>query len=145
MKGVNIIYMSRKSLKKKGAPIATCKFSLDDSRMYICAGLICFHILPLLFVFMGETGQQILMTVFMTTLNPILIFCICCFHACRLGFCVKFPLLMGFVSALSIIMYYNGIADGMGLITFVLFLIVYMVFAFGSEAVGGFIKRLIGG
>lgn len=137
--------MARRSLKKRSGPIVTGKFSLEDSKMYVAAGLICFHILPLLFVFMGEAGQQILMTVFLTTLNPILVFCICCFHACRLGFCVKFPLIMGFVSALSIIMYYNGIADGMGLITFVLFLIVYMIFAFGSEAVGGFIKKLIGG
>lgn len=137
--------MARRSLKKRSGPIATGKFSLEDSKMYVAAGLICFHILPLLFVFMGEAGQQILMSVFLTTLNPILVFCICCFHACRLGFCVKFPLIMGFVSALSIIMYYNGIANGMGLITFVLFLIVYMIFAFGSEAVGGFIKKLIGG
>ncbi|MDO5399206.1 MAG: hypothetical protein Q4G33_14910 [bacterium] len=137
--------MARKSLKKKGGPIATGKFSMDDSKMYVAIGLICFHILPLFFVFMGQAGQTILMTVFLTTLNPILIFCICCFHACRLGFCVKFPLIMGVVSSLSILMYYNGIAEGMGLITCVLFLIVYMIFSFGSEAVGGFIKKLMGG
>lgn len=137
--------MARRSLKKRGGPIATGKFSVDDSKMYIAAGLICFHILPLFFVFMGAAGQTILMSVFLMTLNPILIFCICCFHGCRLGFCVKFPVMMGVISALSILMYYNGIAEGMGLITLVLFLIVYMVFSFGAEAVGGFIKKLIGG
>ena len=137
--------MARKSLKKKGGPIATGKFSLDDSRLYLIITIVCFHILPLFFVFMGQTGQQILMTVFLMTLNPILIFCICCFHACRLGFCFKFPALVGAISALSVVMYYNGIAEGMGLITLVLFLLVYMLFSFGSELVGGFIKKLIGG
>lgn len=137
--------MARKSLKKSGGPIATGKFTVEDSKMYIAAGLICFHILPLLFVFMGENGQAILMQVFLMTLNPIMIFCINCFHGCRLGFCVKFPVMMGFISALSILMYYNGIAEGMGLVTLVLFFLVYVVMAFGAEAVGGFIKKLIGG
>ena len=137
--------MARRSLKRKSGPIATGKFSLDESKMYIAIGLICFHILPLFFVFMGESGQILLTQVFLMTLNPILIFCINCFHGCRLGFCVKFPVMMGFISAVSILMYYNGIAEGMGLVTLVLFLIVYMIFAFGAEAVGGFIKHLIGG
>lgn len=137
--------MARKSLKKKGGFIETSKFSMEDSKMYIAAGIICFHILPLFFVFMGEMGQTILWQVFWTMLNPILIFCICCFHGCRLGFCVKFPLITGIIAAMSVVMYYQS-AEAVGMVAGVLISVgVYMILAFGAEAVGGFLKRVIGG
>jgi hypothetical protein len=138
--------MAKKSLKKKdGGPIRTGKFSVDESRVYITAGIICFHILPLLFVFMGETGQQILLNLFLVIMNPMFLFCLCCFHACRLGFCVKFPLLMGVLSTLSVMMYYSGMDAKSKIITVFTMMIVYMVFAFCSELIGGFLKKVIGG
>lgn len=137
--------MARKSLKKKRGFIETSKFSMEDSKMYIVAAIICFHILPLFFVFMGETGQTILWQVFWTLLNPILIFCICCFHACRLGFCVKFPLITGVLAIMSVIMYYQS-AEATGMVAGVMISVgVYMILAFGAEAVGGLLKRMIGG
>lgn len=137
--------MAKKSLKRKNGFIEKGKFSIETSKMYIAAALICFHILPLFFVFMGETGQNILWQVFWTLLNPILIFCICCFHACRLGFCVKFPLITGILATMSVVMYYSS-SEPSGMIAAALISIgVYMILAFGAEVVGGFLKRVIGG
>lgn len=133
-----------KDLKKKGGPIATGKFSVEASRSYIVAGIVSFHILPLFFVFMGEMGQQILVSLFLTTMNPLIIFAICTFHACRLGFCFKFPLIMTFLGALSIAMYYNIFA-GSVLSSVFLFGIVYLILCFASELLGGFLKKIIGG
>ena len=135
--------MARDLRKKKGF-IATHKFSVEESKSYIIAGIISFHILPLFFVFMGEAGQQILVTLFLTTMNPIIIFAICTFHACRLGFCVKFPLIMTFLGALSIAMYYNYLA-GAVLTSTVIFGLVYLILCFASELLGGFLKWYIGG
>lgn len=137
--------MANKLKKKGGGPIACSKFSLEESKMYVVATLICFHILPLLFVFWGETGQNILVSVFMLVLNPLLIFSVCCFHACRLGFCFKFPALSGALAALSILMYYDGIAPEMKLVSTFIALIVYLIIAFASELMGGFFKKMIGG
>ena len=135
--------MARDLRKKKGF-IATHKFSVEESKSYLMAGIISFHILPLFFVFMGEAGQQILITLFLTTMNPLIIFSICTFHAFRLGFCVKFPLIMTFLGALSIAMYYNYLA-GAVLTSTLIFGIVYLVLCFASELLGGFLKKFIGG
>ena len=136
--------MAKDLRKKKGGPIATGKFSVDESRMYLTAGIICFHIVPLFFVFMGEMGQQILVSVFLTTMNPLMIFAICTFHSCRLGFCFRFPLIMTLLGALSIVMYYNIFAQSV-LTSAFLFGTVYLILCFASELLGGFLKKLIGG
>ena len=136
--------MAKKSLKKNNRPIETGKFSVETSKMYIAAGIICFHILPLFFVFLGETGQQILITVFLTSLNSLMLFCICMFQAFRLGFCFKFPLIMAVLSAASIAMYYNYLGEA-ALTSAVLFFIVYLVICFLAELLGGFLKKMIGG
>lgn len=136
--------MAKKSLKKKSGVIAKEKFSMETSKMYVAAGIICFHILPLAFIFMGEAGQQILMTVFLATLNPLMIFCICLFHAFRLGFCFKFPLIMTVLSAMSVVMYHDYL-DGGVLMAGMVFFIVYAVLCFVAELFGGFLKKLIGG
>lgn len=136
--------MAKDLKKKKGGPIATGKFSVDESRMYLMAGIICFHIVPLFFVFMGENGQMILLSVFLTTLNPLIIFSICTFHACRLGFCFKFPLIMAMLGALSIGMYYNAMSENL-IPSVVLFFAVYIILCLASELLGGFLKKFIGG
>lgn len=136
--------MAKKSLKEKRGPIATGKFSVEESKIYIVAAIICFHIIPLFFVFMGEMGQQILLSVFIATINPLIVFSICCFRACRLGFSFKFPLIMALLGGLSIGMYYNYLAEAV-LTASVLFFLVYLILALASELLGGFLKKVIGG
>lgn len=133
----------RKGLKRGGF-IETGKFTLENSKMYIVAALIMFHIAPLMFVFLGEMGKQMLLTVFMFMLNPLFIFCLNMFHAVRMGFSWKFVFLVGIISAASIFMYYE-VEAGMMLQTGVLCFFVYTIFAFVSEAIGGFLRRIIGG
>ena len=43
--------------EKKSSIIVTGPFSIDNAKMYIAATLIMFHIIPLLFVFLGR-GRQ---------------------------------------------------------------------------------------
>jgi len=145
--------MAKRDLRKKGGPIATGKFSMEDSKLYVIVGIIYFHILPLVFVFMGEMGRQILQSVFLDKINPIILFCLCCFHAVRLGFCFKFPGIISILSSLSLFMYYGlgnvyGVGDShpeLGFVIFLMFTIVYILFSFISELIGGFIKKVIGG
>ena len=145
--------MAKRDLRKKGGPIVTGKFNMEESRLYVMIGIIYFHIVPLVFVFMGGMGQQILQSIFLDKLNPIMIFCLCCFHATRLGFCFKFPGIISILSSLSLFMYYSlgnvyGLGEtnpGLGIVIFVMFTLVYVLFAFASELIGGFIKKLLGG
>jgi hypothetical protein len=130
--------------EKKSSIIVTGPFSIDNAKMYIAATLIMFHIIPLLFVFWGEVGRQLLLTTFMFMLNPLFIFCVNMFHAVRMGFSWKFVLIVAFLAALSIFMYYE-VAEGMIAQTVALCFIVYFIFAMVSEALGGFLKRLLGG
>lgn len=132
-----------RDLRKKRGPIDTAKFSFEDSKTYLYAVAICFHILPLFFAF-TEWGQGMLTTVFWTTLNPILIFIICLVHGMRLGFCFKFPLITGVLSGVSPALYYAIFASSF-LVGFFVSAVVYTVLALIAELFGGFVKKLIGG
>ena len=132
-----------KDLKKKRGPIETAKFSFEDSKTYLYAVAICFHIIPLFFTF-TQWGQGLLTYVFLDKLNNILLFIICLLHGMRLGACFKFPLITGVLAGLSPALYYAVFKSDF-LLGFVWWGIVYCVMALISEFFGGFVKKLIGG
>ena len=127
----------RKGLEKK------YKFELDDAKPYIIAMLLTFHILPMIVSFFGETGQMILTNFFMMTLNPIFMFAICCFYGVRNGFEWKFPALAGLIASVSVMLYYSYENVYYLVGTSVIYVIVYMIFAYAFTFVGSFIKRFI--
>ena len=57
----------RKSLKKEPV-IPKTDFSFYESKIYIIATIIMFHIVPLVFVMMGENGQLLLLQFFLMML-----------------------------------------------------------------------------
>lgn len=133
----------RKPLNKKSGIIATGKFSMETAKMYMAAALLTFHIVPLFFVFMGENGKAILLQMFLYMLNPILLFAIGFFYGVRNGFDFKFPLLFTVISTASVAMYYDfGDANHFAL-ALMLSLCVYLIFAFVSTVVGGFVKKFL--
>ena len=121
------------------------KFEMETSKMYLVIALIIFHIVPLVFVFMGKTGLDVLMNMFLYTINIIFLFAIGMFYGIRIGFNFKFPLVMLVISALSYVFYYNSdqlFTDAnYYIMTGVITVIVYAAFSFLSTALGGWLKR----
>lgn len=153
--------MARQSLKTGREPIIEHgKFTIDSAKMYLIALLICFHIVPLIFVIVGDMGRQILTNMFMLVLNPILIFVILFFYGIRLGFNFKMPLISGIITTASILMYYdfgdvasNASQSAMAsavesmmthaVQSAIIMFIVYTLFSYGSALIGAFVKRYI--
>lgn len=97
----------RKTLTKKEGYIRKSEFSVDDSKIYIILTIVMFHIVPLAFVMMGDSGQQILMLTFLMMLNPIFIALTGLIYGIKKGFNYKFPMFMGIIATVSIPMYYK--------------------------------------
>lgn len=133
----------RKTLTKKEGYIRKGEFSIDDSRIYIILTIVMFHIVPLAFVMLGENGQQVLMVNFLMMLNPIFISLTGLIYGIKKGFNAKFPLFMGIISAISIPMYYAFDNAAYMTQTLIIMAIVYIVIAFVSAIIGGFLKRLL--
>lgn len=132
-----------KNRKKSFIPKA--KFDMDNAKIYIIAALIIFHILPLIFVFMGESGQSVLTNMFMFTVNPMMIFGVAFFYGVRLGFEWKFPLILAVISSASIFMYYDFADVNYLILSSMLCLIVYTLFSFVFALAGALVKKMIGG
>ena len=81
----------RKSLKKEPV-IPKTDFSFYESKIYIIATIIMFHIVPLVFVIMGENGQLLLLQFFLMMLNPMFIALSGLIYGIKQGFNFKFPL-----------------------------------------------------
>ena len=133
----------RRSLNEPKGIIITGKFAMESAKAYIIIALVMFHIIPLFFVFMGENGRMMLAQLFMFMLNPIFLFSVGFFYGVRNGFDWKYPLILTVLSTVSIIMYYDfetaynvalGLALSFG---------VYIIFAYMSALLGGFVKRFL--
>ncbi len=135
----------RKGLNEDTHFIKRGKFEMETSKIYLIIALIIFHIVPLVFVFLGQTGLSILFNSFLYTINTIFLFGIGMFYGIRVGYNFKFPLVLTVISVLSFVFYYNSdiiFSDAnyyimTGLIT----VIVYALFSFLSTALGGWLKR----
>lgn len=135
----------KKRLRDDKRLIKRGEFKMETAKMYIVFTLLVFHILPLIFVFMGETGMQILFTVFLFTVNIVMLFAIGLFYGIKIGFNFRFPALLALLAVLSYVFYYNSayiFNDAVNYVTTgIIAAIVYVIFAFVSTAVGGFTKR----
>lgn len=129
----------RKTLQKKEGIIPKGTFTIDDSKMYIIATIIMFHILPLIFVLLGENGKYILSFTYVTV-NPIFLGITGLIYGIKKGFNFKFPLIMTVLSALSVFMY--GEFDESVMITTPIILgIVYLIFSFGATIIGAIVRK----
>lgn len=132
------------SLKNEGM-IIHGDFSMETAKWYIVAAIISFHIVPLAFLAFGDVGRQLLSTVCMTYLNPMLLFIILLLYGVRVGFNVKMPLLTTLISTASIAMYYIDVNQSdyvyYTVISTVVMLFVYAIFSFVSDVIGAFIKH----
>ena len=121
------------------------KFEMETAKIYLIIALIVFHIVPLAFVFMGETGLNVLFNMFLYTINTIFLFGIGLFYGIRVGYNFKFPLVLTLISVLSFVFYYNSdmIFNDANyyIMTGIITLIVYAVFSFLFTAAGGWLKR----
>lgn len=129
-------------MKKHFLP--TTKFNLTDAKMFVVAALLCFHILPMIFVFMGEGGQSVLMNMFMLVLNPMFIFGTAFFYGAKLGFEWKFPLILGMLAAASLFMYYSFPNPNDLMESGTVCAVVYMMFSYAFAFAGAVFKKLTG-
>ena len=125
----------RKSLKKEPV-IPKTDFSFYESKIYIIATIIMFHIVPLVFVIMGENGQLLLLQFFLIALSGLI-------YGIKQGFNFKFPLFMAIISMVSIPMYYQFDAAANMMMTTIIMCIVYAIFSFAATVIGAFVKRLL--
>lgn len=134
-----------KGLNEDTRIIKRGKFEMETAKIYLVLALIIFHIVPLVFVFMGTVGLATLMNMFLYTINIIFLFAIGMFYGIRIGYNFKFPLVMLVISVLSYVFYYNSaelFADANHYImTGMITTVVYAVFSFFSTALGGWLKR----
>lgn len=138
--------MSKKNRRKtlqKESRIQRGNFSVDDSKIYIIASIIMFHIIPLFFVIMGENGQLLLLQFFLMMLNPMFIALTGLIYGIKKGFNGKFPIFMAIVAFVSIPMYYNFENTGYMMQTTVIMAVVYIIFSYIATAIGGFVKNML--
>lgn len=137
-----------KPLKDSGL-IARGKFTMDTAFAYLVVVIAAFHLLPLCFIAFGETGKMLLTNYCMVLINPIMIFCVMLIYGVKIGFNFKMPLLCAALSAVSVLMYYDFVADAAEgvlyypLVSTAVMLIVYGVFAFGANLIGALIKHYL--
>lgn len=133
----------RKTIKITEGIIRRGEFSMDDSKTYIIATIVMFHIVPLFFVMMGENGEAILLQFFLMMLNPMFIAITGLIYGIKKGFNFKFPIFMAIIAAVSIPMYYSFEAAQFLLTTTLIEMLVYAIFSFASTVIGGFVKKLM--
>lgn len=133
--------LRRKALKpQKEGFISKNDFSFDDSKVYILLTIAMFHIIPLLFIMMGENGKLMLAFMYPTT-NPIFLGIAGLIYGMKEGFNFKFPAIMFVLAVLSVIMYGEFEAE-MSIVTPVILGIVYLIFSFASTVIGGILSKL---
>lgn len=140
-------YKVQKSSLKSSSMIVRESFAFETSKWFLAAIIVAFHIMPLIFLAFGDTGRQLLNTICMLYLNPILIFVIMLLYGVRLGFNFKMPVICALLEAASIAMYYTSTAQEDYIFytiqsTVVMF-IVYGVISYISTAIGAFIKHYL--
>ncbi len=107
----------------------------DAARTYLFIDLAFFHIVPLGFLCMGETGQGLLSGLFLTMLNPLYTALSSFIYALKNGFWTKYLLIKALLGALSVLMYY-GYAFPEVVGTFVIMFAVYGLAALAGMFIG---------
>ncbi|MCH5212684.1 MAG: hypothetical protein J1G06_06695 [Oscillospiraceae bacterium] len=139
---------SSRNLKKESGFLPRAVYSSETAKYYIMATIIIFHILPLVLKLCGPIGQSLLNTNVRIYVNPMAVLAILLVYGIKLGFNVKMPLFVTFLSAASTIMYYTIEIDRELGILYYYFLsfgscfIIYGIMAFMGVFFGSLIKRL---
>lgn len=135
------------SLKKKSGFLYKEKFSIENSKVFLIGLIVCFHIIPLIFLAFGDMGKQMLISIGMLILNPIFIMAILLFYGIRVGFNFKLPLIAAVLSTASVGMYYLDPNQEEYLFylfqTVVVMFCVYLILALGFTIIGAAIKQRI--
>ncbi len=131
----------RKTLVKKESIISVGDYNTDDSKVYIIASIIMFHIVPLIFIAFGEVGKEMYSQAFYLSANVLFLSITGIIYGIKKGFNFKFPLIMSVLAILSLI-FYGDFSKEMVLTGRVLFSCVYLIWSYVSTAIGGFLKRL---
>lgn len=117
-------------------------FSFENSKLYISALILLFHILPLMFIGGGETGRALLNSYGLLVFNPLIITVTMIIYGIKHGFNCKMPLICLLLSVASVAMYYSFKNISYMLTSVIVFLIVYAIYAFIAIGIGSFIKKL---
>jgi hypothetical protein len=131
----------RKTLQKKEGIIRTSEFNSDDSKIYIIATLIMFHIVPLIFIAFGEVGKAMYSQAFYLSANVLFISITGVIYGLKKGFNFKFPIIMAALAILSLI-FYGDFAKEAALAGRFLIGCVYVIWAYVATVIGGFLKKL---
>ena len=114
---------------------------MENAKGYLIVILLCFHILPLVFLAFGQLGTELLTQACMVYFNPMFLFAALLIYGIKIGFNFKMPLLASIFSGASVMMYYNFQNMSFKVMATLIMFIVYAIFAFGSIVLGSFIKR----
>ena len=140
--------MSKKNRRKTGnkigaKPLPRVEFDFTDSRAYIIAAMLIFHIVPVVFLVVGLFMQmdfRPLYTHFAIYYNTMLTAALCFIYGLKKGFNVKFPVIITVISALAM-MFYSAYTNDQILNVFLAFGITYALFSFGAILLGAFFKK----
>lgn len=130
----------RKSLKAQETLIPKNQFSVDDSKMYIIATIIMFHVVPLAFMVLGNNGKELYQFAYFTV-NPLFLGITGLIYGMKKGFDLKFPFLM-FVFSFFSVVFYNAFKADVLIPEILAFGIVYLLFSYAATVIGAFIKKL---
>ena len=135
----------RKTMPARKEPLPRVEFDASDSKIYILATLIIFHIVPLVFVLlhftMPESHFMDLYTQFAIYFNSSLLAVIAFLYGIKKGFNFKMPFFISLIAVLSIIFYVNYMPSQTMPMLFA-FGLVYVLFSFVGILVGAYFKRV---
>ncbi len=131
----------RKTLQKKESFIKMGSFSIDDSKTYIIATIIMFHIVPLIFMAFGQVGKEMYAQAFYLSANVLFLSITGIIYGIKRGFDFKFPLFMSALAILSL-MFYGNFAAGMMIVGPFVIGVAYFIWSYIATFLGGFLKKL---
>ena len=130
----------RKSLVQKETLLPRGEFDVNDSKIYLILALVVFHVLPLIFIAFGEKGKLMYDMTYMT-INTMFLAIAGIIYGMKKGFNFKMPLIFVALAALSLIFYAEFSAE-MAVTGRLVFIITYLIIAFGAVVLGAFLKKL---
>ncbi len=134
----------RKTLPARKETLPRAEFNTYDSKAYILATLIIFHIVPLVFVGLTFAMKQNLMslyTQFAIYFNSSLLAVIAFLYGIKKGFNLKLPFFISVIAILSIVFYVEYMPS-QALHMLFAFGLVYVLFSFIGILIGAYIKRV---
>lgn len=122
--------------------IVRAAFTAENSKLYVLATIILFHVVPFVLALCGDIGKQILTNLMMFYLNPMIVFATLLVYGLRVGFNGKMPLVVTLFASASIVMYYSIAADlAHYVLAFMLAFCTFAVMAFLGAIIGAFMKH----